>query len=212
MSGTLDTDMSVWHNSHMNYEEKVKRYLELEIAALRSLDSEEICAFLAALEQARLDSGAVYIMGNGGSATTASHWAGDFNKGLSMHLERKFRFVCLSDNLSSLMAIANDMDYEAIFVEQLRGRLGSSDLVIGISGSGNSPNILRAIEYANDMGVKTVGLTGYDGGKLRESAALSVHVPVNSMQIAEDIHLVLDHMLMAVFYEVLCGIDHISQS
>jgi D-sedoheptulose 7-phosphate isomerase len=107
------------------------------------------------------------------------------------------------------MAIANDISYEAIFVTQLRGRVKKNDLVIGISGSGNSKNVLDAVKLAKSVGALTAGLTGYDGGELRNLADISVHVPVMSMQITEDVHLITDHLMMAVFYKILCGISHI---
>ncbi|MDR0221447.1 MAG: SIS domain-containing protein, partial [Lachnospiraceae bacterium] len=129
--------------------------------------------------------------------------------GLSEHLEQKFRFICLSDNVATVMAIANDISYEAIFEFQLRGKVTEGDLVIGISGSGNSPNVLRAVELAKSAGAKTVGLTGYDGGKLRPLVDISVHVPVMSIQVTEDVHMMFDHLVMAILYKELCGIDHL---
>jgi D-sedoheptulose 7-phosphate isomerase len=107
------------------------------------------------------------------------------------------------------MAIANDISYEAIFEFQLRGKVTEGDLVIGISGSGNSPNVLRAVELAKSAGAKTVGLTGYDGGKLRPLVDISVHVPVMSIQVTEDVHMMFDHLVMAILYKELCGIDHL---
>ena len=109
------------------------------------------------------------------------------------------------------MAIANDIGYEEIFRFQLRGRLQPGDLVIGISGSGNSKNVLNAVEYAKECGNTVVGITGFGGGKLRELADLSLHVPVNSMQITEDIHMVFDHLMMSIFYRELCGIEHLKR-
>ena len=193
----------------MDYTGFIKNYIDLEISVLQKLDREEISALMNELEETRLHGATVYIMGNGGSGATASHFANDFNQGLSQHLERKFHFVCLNDNMATIMAVANDIGYEAVFEFQLRGRVTKNDLVIGISGSGNSPNVLRAIELAKSAGARTAGLTGYDGGKLRQIADLSVHVPAMSMQIAEDIHMVLDHLIMAVFYRTLCGIEHL---
>jgi D-sedoheptulose 7-phosphate isomerase len=151
-------------------------------------------------------------MGNGGSAATASHFVNDFNKGLSEHLSPPFRFVCLNDNIATVMAIANDIGYDAIFEFQLRGRVTENDLVIGISGSGNSPNVLRAIELAKSVGALTAGLTGYDGGKLLRIVDLPAHVPVMSMQVTEDIHMAFDHMVMAIFYKELCGKAHLKET
>jgi D-sedoheptulose 7-phosphate isomerase len=109
------------------------------------------------------------------------------------------------------MAIANDIGYEAVFEFQLRRKVAKDDLVIGISGSGNSQNVLKAIELARSVGALTIGITGFDGGKLAKLADISLNVPVMSMQVTEDIHMVFGHLMMAVFYKSLCGISHIKK-
>jgi D-sedoheptulose 7-phosphate isomerase len=162
------------------------------------ISRDELNAFLNLLLGA-LESGVtVYVMGNGGSAATASHFAVDFNKGLSYQKARRFRFVCLNDNVPTLTAYANDVGYEEVFVQQLRNLLTPDDVVIGISGSGNSPNVVKAIEYAGSLGARTVAITGYDGGKLKRAAKSGVHVPIADMQVTEDLHMVLDHLSYAV--------------
>jgi D-sedoheptulose 7-phosphate isomerase len=108
------------------------------------------------------------------------------------------------------MAIANDIGYEEVFRFHLKGRLKRYDVVIAISGSGNSANILNAVDYAKKCGNKIIGLTGFQGGKLRELADISLHVPVNSMQITEDVHMVFDHMMMSILLKTMSGINHIS--
>jgi len=193
----------------MNYVEAIKKYIELEISVLRRIDAMEINALMNAIENSRQKNATIYIMGNGGSAATASHFVNDFNKGISEYIEQKFRFVCLNDNIATVMAIANDIGYDAVFEFQLRGKMKQGDLVIGISGSGNSPNVLNAIELAKREGISTAGLTGYDGGKLRKLVDIPVHVPVMSMQVTEDIHMVFDHLMMAIFYKELCGKEHL---
>ena len=141
-------------------------------------------------------------MGNGGSAATASHMVCDFAKGASDVLGgKKFCFECLNDNTPIIMAIANDLCYEEVFAHQLRGKLRPEDLVIGISGSGNSENVLRAVQYAKAMGVPTIGVTGYSGGKLKAMADYIMHVDIDDMQVAEDLHMMFDHMLMRVISE-----------
>lgn len=195
----------------MDYRGEISAYLEKEIEVLRALDQEEIDRVLHLLEDALEREAAVYIFGNGGSAATASHFQNDFNKGISEHTEKKFRFQCLNDNMATVMAIANDIGYDEVFRFQLRGRLRPGDVCIAISGSGNSPNVINAVEYAREQGCKVVGLTGFDGGKLREQCDLSLHVPVNSMQITEDIHMVFDHLMMSVFYKTMCGIEHLKE-
>jgi D-sedoheptulose 7-phosphate isomerase len=148
------------------------------------------------------------MMGNGGSAATASHYAADFNKGLSYGKARRFRFICLSDNVPTLTAYANDVAYDEAFVEQLRNFLEPGDLVVAISGSGNSRNVLKAIEYANRSGAVTVGLTGYDGGELKRIARYGVHIPIDDMQVTEDLHMVLDHLAYAVLGRFLPEESH----
>jgi len=185
------------------YQTEIKAYIDKEIEVLRSLDVNSINTVMTTILEA-YDAGAnIYIFGNGGSAATASHFQNDFNKGLSEHLEKKFNFVCLNDNVPTVLAIANDIGYEHVFEFQLNGKLKKDDLVIAISGSGNSPNVLKAIEYAKSQGIKTVGITGYDGGKLAQMVDVSFNVPIHDMQITEDIHMVLDHLMMSVFMRVL---------
>ena len=193
----------------INYTSAISQYIDLEIATLKKLDIEKINALMNTLESARKRNATIYIMGNGGSAATASHFVNDFNKGLSEYLEQPFRFVCLNDNTATVMAIANDIGYDEIFAFQLRGKVTKDDLVIGISGSGNSENVLRAIDLAKSVGATTVGLTGFDGGTLANKVDLSLNAPVMSMQVTEDIHMIFDHLIMAVFYKELCGRNHV---
>jgi len=138
----------------------------------------------------------IFTMGNGGSASTASHWVCDINKGCSLDKEKKFKMMCLNDSISTLLAYANDLSYEDVFVEQLKNFLVSGDVVIGISGSGNSENVLRAIDYANNNGGTTVGLCGYSGGKLFQRVDIPVLAKVDDMQKVEDIHMIVVHMSM----------------
>ena len=151
-----------------------------------------ISAMLTAYE-----SGArIFVMGNGGSASTASHWVCDTNKGCCLNLEKKFKMICLNDSVSTMMAYANDLSYDEVFVEPLKNFFEPGDVVIGISGSGNSANVLKAIEYANKNGGVTVGLCGYGGGKLKQMAAIPVHANVDDMQMTEDAHMIVVHMAM----------------
>lgn len=191
------------------YQTHIREYLNLEAEILGRLDVDEIDAALSLLEECLEQEHTIYIFGNGGSSSTASHFQNDFNKGISEHIEKKFRFVCLNDNLPTVMAVANDIGFEEIFRFQLRGRVKAEDVIIAISGSGNSRNVLNAVEYAKAQGCRVIGLTGYDGGQLRGLSDVSLHVPVKSMQITEDIHMIFDHLMMSVFYKTLCGIDHV---
>jgi D-sedoheptulose 7-phosphate isomerase len=108
--------------------------------------------------------------------------------------------MALTDNLATILAIANDIDYESIFVEQLKNFARPGDVVIGISGSGNSPNVLRAVEYAKQLGCTTVGVCGFGGGKLKPLVDCSFHVKIDDMQIVEDVHMMLMHILMRLLY------------
>lgn len=194
-----------------DYTNAIRQYIEDEIAVLQKLDVQAIDRVMVLLEETLQKEGTIYIFGNGGSAATASHYQNDFNKGISEYTEKKFRVQCLSDNMATVMAIANDIGYDEVFRFQLCGRLRPADICIAISGSGNSPNVINAVAYAKEQGCKVVGLTGFDGGRLRELCDLSLHVPVNSMQITEDIHMIFDHLIMSVFYRTMCGIEHLKE-
>ena len=192
----------------MDYKNYIQDYLDLERKVLDSLDLEEIAQVLELFLAAYQAEGTIYVFGNGGSASTASHMANDFNKGISEYVDKKFRMVCLNDNVATLMSIANDISYEEVFRFQLRNKLRPGDLVIGISGSGNSPNVVNAVEYAKSQGIPTVGFTGFDGGRLKELADCGFHVPLRNMQVVEDLHLVINHLLMNVVDRILGITDH----
>jgi D-sedoheptulose 7-phosphate isomerase len=137
----------------------------------------------------------VFLFGNGGSAATASHFACDLAKNTIVPETPRFRVVALTDNVPLISAWANDEAYETVFAQQLDALVKPGDVVIGISGSGNSENVLRAIHLANQRGATTVGLTGFDGGRLKEMVDLSLHVPHPNMEQVEDAHLILEHMI-----------------
>lgn len=185
----------------VDYKEQIKEYLVKEISILNQLNLEEINIAMNAINEAWNAGATIYTMGNGGSSATASHFVCDFNKGISCETGKKFKFICLSDNTPIITAIANDMSYDDVFLLQLKDILKPKDLVIAISGSGNSKNIIKAVEYAKNIGAKVIGLTGYNGGKLKEMADYKMHVPVEDMQIIEDIHMIFDHMMMRIFCE-----------
>lgn len=188
-----------------NYEEQIKKYIEMEKKVLDSLSAEDISKVMNILEDARLKGKRIFICGNGGSASTAAHFECDFNKGVSYDQKVKYDFECLSDNVPMMMAIANDIGYDDIFVVPLRNKLKCGDIVIGISGSGNSENVVRAIEYGNEVGAETIGLIGYDGGRLKEIAKYHIHVEMNNIQMVEDVHLMLDHMMMYILSRDCAG-------
>lgn len=188
----------------IDFTSSIDEYIQKEKQALDQLDRNEINKFINLLIEARDSSKNIFIMGNGGSAATASHYCCDFNKGVSYKFNKRFKFMCLNDNIATLTAYANDVSYEMVFVEPLKNFLQPGDLVIGISGSGNSKNVLRAIDYANEHQAVTIGITGFSGGLLKQKARYSVNVGVNDMQISEDLHMMLDHLAM----KIISGIMH----
>jgi len=167
------------------------------------LNRDDIRKFADLLLETKEKNKKVIIFGNGGSAATASHFACDINKGVSYNRTNRFKVLSLTDNIPTILAYSNDISYDVIFIEQLKNLLEPEDIVIGISGSGNSINVIKAIEYASSQGNTTIGITGYDGGKLKEIADLSINANVNDMQISEDIHMILVHVLM----RILCSRD-----
>ncbi len=186
----------------MDYSKNIKAYIDKEIEVLNMLDIHSINLAINEIVAAFEREGTMYIFGNGGSASTASHFANDFNKGISEYTKKKFRFICLNDNIPTVMAVANDISYDEVFRFQLLGKLKQEDLIIGISGSGNSKNVVNAMEYAKQERIRTLGITGFDGGKVKQIVDTSLHVPINNMQITEDIHMIFDHMIMTVLYQV----------
>lgn len=145
----------------------------------------------------------IFIMGNGGSGSTASHFACDINKGCCLDLDKKFKMISLSDSIPTMLAYANDLSYDAIFVEQMKNFFKPGDLVIGISGSGNSENVLQAIQYANDHHGTTIGLSGYSGGKLSTLVDVSLVADIQDMQKTEDVHMIVIHMIMQAVFKAL---------
>lgn len=182
----------------MNYTKEIEKYIETEKCVLDHIDKKDVNEVMNILENAREKGKHIFICGNGGSAATASHFCCDFNKGVSLEQEQKYNFECLNDNIPTMMAVANDIGYEEIFVVPLQNKMEEGDVVIGISGSGNSSNVLKAIEYANANGGITIGLVGYDGGALKKAARHAIHVNIDNMQIVEDVHMILDHVMMYV--------------
>ncbi|MBU4492080.1 MAG: SIS domain-containing protein [Euryarchaeota archaeon] len=184
----------------LNYLSELQKALE---AVSMDRFEEMVNVILDAYENGRL----IFVMGNGGSGATASHFACDINKGACFDLEKRFKVICLNDNVPMMLAYSNDVSYEDIFVEQLKNFMEPDDVVIGISGSGNSENVLRAVEYAGRKRAKSIGLAGFDGGKLAGMVDVPVVVKAEDMQKVEDIHLILTHMIMQIVYKRLHGIS-----
>ena len=181
---------------------QMQRYMAGLQEAWGRLDTAVIHQVIQILHQARLQGQQIFIMGNGGSAATASHFACDLAKGTVSGSLPFFRVMALTDNVALMTAYANDQSYEHIFAGQLANWVQPDDIVIGISTSGQSPNVLRATALANERGATTIGLTGFDGGMLAPLVTYSVHVPCHSVGQAEDIHLMLIHVIIEALVEI----------
>jgi D-sedoheptulose 7-phosphate isomerase len=183
------------------------RYLAYVGGLLSRLNCDEIAAFMQVLLDARERSATIFFIGNGGSAATASHFANDLAIGTNT-FSKPFRVVSLTDNVSVLTAIANDHGYTAVFTAQLKVLMQPDDVVVAISASGNSPNILDAVQWANQHGGVTVALTGFDGGQLRQLAHRSVHVPTPDKEYGpvEDVHMIFDH-LVGTYLRAVCALE-----
>lgn len=173
----------------------LQRYLDTSGALMRQLPLGAVDAVIRALLDAREAGRFIYVMGNGGSAANAEHFVNDLGKGELRGFPRRFKILSLSSNLPLLTAWANDTDYEHVFAEQLRNFVGPGDVAMAISGSGNSGNVVAAIELARKLGAVTVGLTGFDGGKLKPLCDHCVVVPSDNMQHIEELHLVVLHAI-----------------
>ncbi len=182
----------------MTFSESYKQQL---IETIQSIDTRKVDQAIEWFDEARASNKHIFVCGNGGSASTASHFACDVVKGASFQRESRFRILALTDSLATLTAYSNDVSYECVFVEQLKNFAGPGDIVMAISGSGNSPNVIQAVEYANKLGCRTIGLTGRDGGKLGPLSQLNIHVPFHHMGRIEDAHLNICHMIAYRFME-----------
>jgi D-sedoheptulose 7-phosphate isomerase len=171
-------------------------YLRRLTAVLEALDPEEIARAAEAMWRAREEGRRIFFVGNGGSAATASHFANDIGIGTRSD-GAPFKALSLTDNNAVMTCIANDLGYDQVFVEQLRVHLEPGDVVVAISASGNSPNVVKAVDFARERGNTTIALTGFDGGELRRRAHLAIHVATERGEYGpvEDVHMVLDHLI-----------------
>ena len=180
----------------------VAAYVGATGRALQGIEVGAVERVIEVLERARALGRRIFIFGNGGSGAMASHFAQDLAKGTVSRFEvadNRFRFLSLTDNVPYLLALANDLGSESVFKQQMVNLAGPDDVAIRISGSGNSANVLEAIRYARNIGMVTIGLTGFDGGKLRGLVEHSVHVPSDVMEQVEDIHIVICHAIVKHF-------------
>jgi len=171
-------------------------YLDRLTTVVSMLDRAEIDRAISVIKDCWMANHSVITLGNGGSAMTALHYVTDWSKSITHATGRPFRGRSLIDNTGVITAYSNDVSYQDVFVEQLKWAMNPGDLVIAISGSGNSENVIRAVEYANAKGNPTLGISGYDGGILKNKAKYNVWVNCNDMQICEDIHLIFGHIAM----------------
>lgn len=174
-----------------------REYLEDVSSIIKKIPVEKIEEIITLLTQAYRNDNTVFLFGNGGSAATASHMVCDLGKGTVVDGGKRFRVISLSDSIPLMTAYANDYDYQYIFSEQLKNLVRKNDIAFGLSGSGNSPNVLNAFKTARENGAKTVGLTGYEGGKMKDLCDLSIIVPSNNMQKIEDLHLIICHVIFS---------------
>ncbi len=182
----------------MNY---FDTYRELLQETLASLDLQRVEQASEWLREARDQGKHVFVCGNGGSAFTASHFATDLVKGASYEQDTRFRVLPLTDSMGTITAYANDVGYHVVFVEQLKNFAEPGDLLVAISGSGNSLNVVRAVEYANEAGCRTIGLTGRDGGQLGSLVHLNILAADPHMGRIEDAHMFVCHMLAYGFMD-----------
>jgi D-sedoheptulose 7-phosphate isomerase len=174
-------------------------YVDRLRAALDQIPVPRVEAMGDILYRAYQHNKQVFIIGNGGSAATASHMACDLGKNTITNNRPRFRVMSLNDNMPLISALANDVGYEHVFAEQLRNLIHAGDVLISISGSGNSPNVIRAMEYARSRAATNIALLGFDGGRAMELADEYMLVPIQDYGIVEDLHMVLDHILTEYF-------------
>jgi D-sedoheptulose 7-phosphate isomerase len=180
----------------------VQSYLQAIEATLKDLPKKEIWGVITILHEARLDGRQVFVLGNGGSAATASHFACDLGKGAAVAGYPGFRAIALTDNMATFSAYANDCGYEQVFAQQLSNLVQPGDVVIGISGSGNSANVLNALKLAVERGATTIGFVGFDGGQLKGVVDHCVRVDNHCIEQVEDMHLMLGHLIATTLRQV----------
>jgi D-sedoheptulose 7-phosphate isomerase len=186
-----------------NLAESIDCYVTRVTRVLEHLSRDDVAAVVQVLLDMRDRGGTVFLFGNGGSGATASHMYCDLAKGASLKLENRFRVICLNDNIPAMAAYANDISWEEVFVGPMKNLIKKDDVAIGISGSGNSMNVVKALEHANSVGATTIAWCGYDGGKIKKIADISVHVDINDMEVTEDVHLVLNHCIREALSDAL---------
>jgi D-sedoheptulose 7-phosphate isomerase len=171
------------------------------LKAIETIDLDRVGQAIDILIRARDEGRRIFVCGNGGSASTASHFVCDMVKGASFNRDKRFRIMALTDSLPTITAYCNDVGYECVFVEQLKNFAEPGDVVMAISGSGNSPNVLRAVEYGASIGCRTIALSGRNGGKLGPLAEINIQASHPHMGRIEDVHLIVTHMICYYFMD-----------
>lgn len=174
----------------------VEKYFALLQTAIGDVDTQAVSEGVKEIRSAWLRGSQIITLGNGGSAMTALHFVTDWSKAVYLKHGKPFRGRSLVDNMGLLTAYSNDISYADVFSEQLKNIMQPDDLVVAVSGSGNSENIIRAVDYANEHGGRTLGLSGFSGGRLKEKAQTSIWVNLHDMQLVEDIHSIFGHIVM----------------
>ncbi len=177
-------------------------YKQRLLKALDTVDLDRVQQLIRVFHRARAEDRQIFVFGNGGSAATANHFACDVVKGASYGREKRFRILSLSEQIPTITAYSNDVGYQSVFVEPLKNFARAGDIVMAISGSGNSENVVRAIDYAQSIGCYTVGLSGLTGGRLRPRVDLSLHVSDDHMGRVEDAHFFICHMICYYFMDI----------
>lgn len=188
-------------------EQQIRQYIVELKETLDLLPLSQIDKAIQVLHAARLNGRQIFIMGNGGSASTATHFVCDLSKNTRKPGWPHFKVLGLNDNMASFSAYANDEGYASVFAQQLACFVQPDDVVIGISTSGNSPNVLEAVQLANEVGAFTIGFTGFNGGKLSPMVDLDLHVPSHCIEQVEDIHLMLEHLMVSVLRQLTLPVE-----
>ncbi|MCK5110921.1 MAG: SIS domain-containing protein [Arcobacteraceae bacterium] len=176
----------------------INSYKKELIQLIENIDNDKIKQIINLIDQTK---GKIYIIGNGGSAATASHMVNDLGVGLTRRDIKNLNIESLSDNTAVCTAIANDTGYENIFYYQIKNKIARDDLLIAISCSGNSANIIKAVEYATNLSVPIIGITGFDGGKLKDLSDINFHIETKDGQygLVEDLHMILNHIIYSYY-------------
>ena len=187
----------------MNIKEFTKSYISSLKNILEQVDENSIAQIVAQIDLCVANRSRFYVIGNGGSSATVSHMANDLGVGLKRRDIISLDIVSLGDNSPVVTAVANDIGYENIFYMQLKDIMKPEDVLLAISCSGNSPNIVKAVEYAKEVGCTVVGVSGFDGGKLKEMSDIRFHVdaPIGEYGLVEDVHMILDHIIYSYYIQ-----------